>query len=213
MIGAPWMDDSLAANGRSVQENFTAWFGDSKVFDSQSQPMTVYHGSRSDFSQFKGKDGFNFFAETTKGAAIYGSGSSGCIYPVFLRIERPFDLRDIDFGDEFTKSQAAKLLKIDKDLLAKLQFSGKGHLWEFINHEVRKSILLRHDGIVSNEDNNEIFVPMYPNQIKAAIGNCGLYLKNSDCLTDHHAHESLTKAIKAKSAIEKVALKVKATRP
>lgn len=53
-MNAPWTDDRLAANGRPVQENFSAWFGASKVVDAQGFPLRVFHGTTSLFDAFDG---------------------------------------------------------------------------------------------------------------------------------------------------------------
>lgn len=51
---SPWKDGRLAANGRPVQENFSAWFGASKVVDARGLPLRVFHGTTSLFDAFEG---------------------------------------------------------------------------------------------------------------------------------------------------------------
>jgi len=44
--------------------NFYKWFGDSKVVDNEGRPLVVYHGTNSEFNEFKNK----------KDVGLYGSG-------------------------------------------------------------------------------------------------------------------------------------------
>ena len=82
------------SNGRPIAQteeglrNFWRWFGDSKVVDADGRPMVVYHGTESDFSQFKkeyqragqyGGEGF-FFSESPAAAEVFG----GTVMPVYL---------------------------------------------------------------------------------------------------------------------------------
>lgn len=52
MTSMPWLDESPAANGVSVQENFNRWFGASTMVDKDSgTPLTLYHSTFSTFTQ------------------------------------------------------------------------------------------------------------------------------------------------------------------
>ena len=154
---------------------FAKWFGDSKVVDAAGKPLVVYHGTRSDFSVFSGKDGFNFFAETPEGASVYGNGTGASIYPVYLNITKPLDLGDVDLGDEYTKAKAAKILKVPEYLLPNPKFGKKGHLWEYFDKGSRGYLASLYDGIKANEDGNEVYVAFNPTQIKSATGNNGTF--------------------------------------
>ena len=162
------------------EDNFKRWFGNSQVVDAAGKPLVVYHGTSADINSFSGKDGFNFFAETPSGAQIYSSGKSPSIYPVFLSIQKPLHLGNVDFGDEVTPNKAAKILKTPLYMLAKPQFGKTGHLWEYLNKDTYRFLSSVYDGIISNEDGNEIYVTFKPNQIKSVTGNSGEYSASPD---------------------------------
>lgn len=92
---------------------FKAWFGKSKVVDSNGKPLVVYHGTKADFDTFNtGQPGYDstifgsyevkrsalFFAEdpglasefATQGEQPIGSN----VKPVFLAIKNPVDIRE-----------------------------------------------------------------------------------------------------------------------
>ena len=69
---------------------FKAWFGNSKVVDDAGKPLTTYHGTTHDFTSFN-KD-MNFTSPSAQYADRYTEGR-GMIYPLFTRMEHPFDTR------------------------------------------------------------------------------------------------------------------------
>lgn len=88
---------------------FRAWFGRSKVVDSQGQPLRCYHGTTQIFKRFSGDDApdrgglIAFFSTDPEFASNYaadnfvrpeGDPSPGAnVMPVYLKIENPFDFR------------------------------------------------------------------------------------------------------------------------
>lgn len=111
----PWKGVAVAKVGgeerlqRAQQETpeFKNWFGNSKVVDSEGKPLTVYHGTgHGDITEFQGKRNvaghFTLEPEFAADFALdpYESGSSGypswdpSIYPVYLKAEKIFDVRD-----------------------------------------------------------------------------------------------------------------------
>lgn len=95
--------DELAANGRTKAENFTEWFGDSGIVNSDGEPLLVWHGvsreskpemsivdgevyftpSFSEFSsEFKIEPGI-FFSPDKKTAEMYGTATG----PYYLKAE------------------------------------------------------------------------------------------------------------------------------
>ena len=66
--------------------NFMKWFGDSKVVDDKGNPLVVYHGTDRDFTIFSNQ--LQFFSTDIDFAKEYGDN----IIPVYLRIEKPFDV-------------------------------------------------------------------------------------------------------------------------
>lgn len=90
-----------------LNQNFWKWFGDSKVVDSQGNPLIVYHGSRSSFNKFK-IDPFKLSKNgNTEGVGLYFTADKNLarnygykIYEVYLRIEKPILGIDYEFTDD-----------------------------------------------------------------------------------------------------------------
>jgi uncharacterized protein YeaO (DUF488 family) len=96
-------------------EAFKAWFGDSKVVDSEGRPLVVYHGTDAEFSEFskskmrEGRIGKGFYFTSSKEEALqYGKN----VIPVYLKIDKLFNGRTMktdgegkNFGAEYTISE------------------------------------------------------------------------------------------------------------
>lgn len=67
-----------------LNDNFWKWFGDSKVVDKNGNPLVVYHGSHSEFSEF---DGVSYFTDDYMNADGYAGGEY--VYEVYLSIKNP----------------------------------------------------------------------------------------------------------------------------
>ena len=83
-------------------QNFTEWFGDSKVVDSEGNPLMVYHGTPADFSEFSltGQRlpslGYGYyFTPNPEIAGQYGDK----IMPVYLKSESLLDWQNLT-GDQ-----------------------------------------------------------------------------------------------------------------
>jgi hypothetical protein len=140
---------------------FKHWFGDSKVIDENGEPLIVYHGTGTEFSEFNtsntriGKIGIGaYFTPKIMKANLFSTiamskGQSPFTIPVFLSITNPLYI----------------------------------HSHDDIPHHVDKDYIMNqgYDGIILL-DGNEIYeiVAYNPNQIKSAIGNTGDYSKESD---------------------------------
>lgn len=109
-------------------DNFKNWFGNSKVVDNQVKPLIVYHGSSDSnpisifkLDQHVDRDSARkaglvsylgrvfYFSKNVKDASDFAlyerSGENASVYPVYLRIEKPFDT-----SVEFSHTDAKKLL-------------------------------------------------------------------------------------------------------
>ena len=71
-------------NEKHQQNNFWKWFGNSKVVDKNGDPLVVYHGSQSEFSEF---DGDSYFTDDYMNADGYAGGEY--VYEVYLSIKNP----------------------------------------------------------------------------------------------------------------------------
>ncbi len=83
---------------------FREWFGDSQVVDKSGDPLVVYHGTKGDFSEFRGgargngEEGAVFFSpDPTVGSlyagwtpeGVFDNPQDGSVMPVYLRITNP----------------------------------------------------------------------------------------------------------------------------
>lgn len=168
-------------------EAFKRWFGDSKVVDSDGNPLVFYHGTNADITAFDeskfatatdggiyGK-GF-YFARNPDLAELYALqtsayyGEAPNIIPVFLSIKNPFYAG----GGSDALSVMYKIAgKRPKNMSGE-----EGIAWA---EKLRKGLIeLGYDGVFETDPSspasyaNEI-VAFYPNQIKSAIGNVGTF--------------------------------------
>lgn len=83
------------------EENLRAWFGNSKVVDTNGAPMIVYHGTSNDFSTFKNlyRD-FGIHFGNREAANEFAKYSGARVIPVYLKITNPFTMPDIFGPDE-----------------------------------------------------------------------------------------------------------------
>ncbi|MFP0402600.1 hypothetical protein [Acinetobacter baumannii] len=111
--------DEIDTNGKTFNQSvidqtkteaFKNWFGDSKVVDSEGNPLVVFHGTKSEFSIFDlkkagksdaGVVGKAFYftpyknqAENFAESPHYGSGKQPNTLPVYLSLKNPAIIQD-----------------------------------------------------------------------------------------------------------------------
>lgn len=120
--------EQAGASVNTDTPEFKAWFGDSKVVDKNGKPLVMYHGSQSldAIDEFKVPSADDFrssavwFSPSKATASGYGRrGFSGSptarpvgkykkhVLPVYLRMERPLDLRDNAVRNRWRKEREA----------------------------------------------------------------------------------------------------------
>jgi hypothetical protein len=153
---------------------FKKWFGDSKVVDENGEPLVVYHGTASDFSEFaeeklgvntrdeEGELGFFFTAKpflsdsyaqiASKGGwSKKTEGGAPVVYPVYLSIKNP---KRYDTASSFYRDAE--------------KFKGRLNEW-------RKELEQQgFDGVIVRGDFEEV-IAFRPTQVKSATGNIGTY--------------------------------------
>jgi hypothetical protein len=189
---APWNDDTEAANGHPVRENFAAWFGSSRVRNASGQPMVVYHGTypwEHDGRSLGDVTAFDRMASVKivrrkpsidtvgtwfstgageEGAAKYGNA----IYPVYLSIAAPYETT-------FTRMLSrARLLHNGKDDGRMIGAGEVEALRAWLKATGRDGIRIVHDENSGSDKfrHHDAWIALEPEQIKSAIGNSGLYL-------------------------------------
>jgi len=173
-------------------EKFKKWFGNSKVVDSNGNPLIVYHGTLEEIGVFdKSSDftsGFGFFTELPQQAGNFIRNpdeiqrdwdSDGVkkiaapqIIPVYLSIQNPFDFKNKDHYEKLLASGYAHNVDL-------------GNSWELAEYsEIMKSFGF--DGAKLYETTSKIsstpitqWVPFRQTQIKSAYGNNGNFDSNN----------------------------------
>lgn len=186
----PWLDETLAANGAAIRDNFSAWFDSSKVVDSRGRPLVVYHGTAhgegfeaggfsydakgindygdADIGFFFGSAGVaNNFAEEGDGAAVL---------PVYLSLQRPLEVSGSKFVSMLDDFKFADWKRFKKKAIA------DGCDGIIVRTDELASRSIYHHQFLSDN-----YVAFHPEQIKSAVGNAGLYLPSSPSLTDLEA--------------------------
>ena len=144
----------------------------SKVVDENGEPLVVYHGTESDFFEFKhGKavgsgDKFGYLGEAFYAtndedvAQTYGDR----VIPIFLNLKNPYVVNDPAFTSPHSAGSFAKSLNVSTDKVSDL-LKSQGY-----------------DGVIAkDEDMDYIEYAAYKsNQIKSAEDNIGTYSENPD---------------------------------
>ena len=183
-----------------LNDNFWQWFGNSKVRNTDGSPLKVYHGTRKDFSEFKGE--LMYFSATPEYASEFSSspeldkgGISPAVLPVYLKITNPLDLRELEtnvHGDEeFLGVLFDKEVDVGED---DIRFETDRFLpaWSWIieNYQTLVPAIKAsgYDGIIMYESHNTrgsslrdlVYVVFDANQIKSATGNNGEFSSAPD---------------------------------
>jgi hypothetical protein len=183
-----WMK---APNGQSTNLNerqwlqvrtpeFKAWFGNwendqgnsSKILDDNGEPLVVYHGTQSDFSEFDlGKVGTGtdsgvygkgfYFTSDPKLASVYTKNySGGNVIPVFLNMQNPAAKAQVDFTDPDIRENL-KQSGYDGVIVKPPQLPAEFQNVELFGRKAKQA--------------SDEYVVYDPNQIKSAIANIGLF--------------------------------------
>ena len=151
--------------------NFRAWFGNSKIVDTNGQPLRLYHGTNADFTSFesgrnkvKNETGI-FFSPNPAVASMYSgydeifpADQIGTVMPVYLKIENPLI---VDFkGNKHGRS-------------------------EIINQAIASG----HDGVILRNHYDaggvqDQYVVFHPNQIKSVFNQGDWSSNNSNIMED-----------------------------
>jgi len=154
----------------NLNENFYKWFGDSKIVDTNNQPMIMYHRSRCKelFNEFRlenvDKNPYNvdygiFFVN-----AHYCNHISyiadGLEYYVFLKMLNPFYIFDFKNQPYDMLGQTLIFIDISKSYCEDLKTKG-------------------YDGIIIKSNHYDQYVAFEPNQIKSVDNNGDYKLVNN----------------------------------
>lgn len=209
----PWNDETLAANGRTVAENFSIWFGKSFVATRNGKPQVVYHGTGSDIEAFDteqigssyraDKRGF-FFVSDPQLANYYAQTDSignprrcgGNVIPAYVSLKKPLVV-----DKPFLAAEGKGPIGVDEDVVS---------FWDNYQRLILDWVDERHsDGVIlvddaqlrAGQEPTKLVVAFSAEQVKSAVGNCGLFKKGSASLTDHDALHQALRARRARDAV------------
>ena len=146
----------------NFNENFFKWFGDSKIVDTNNQPMIMYHRSRCKelFNEFRlenvEKNPYNvdygiFFVNSHYSSHI-SYIADGLEYYVFLKMINPFYIFDFDNQPYDMLGQTLVFIDVSKSYCEDLKSKG-------------------YDGIIIKSNHYDQYVAFEPNQIKSVDNN------------------------------------------
>lgn len=163
------------SRAQTATKAFKDWFGGSKVLDDNGEPLVVYHGTNSDFTEFsklfagdntsaQARDGFFFTPDATEAGRYTGTGG-GRIMPVYLSMRKPLDLPYSEHGIN-------NIIESDGDIAAYLKRSQS-----FLSRLQGKDGLIVRD--IGGMKGQNLYVAFEPEQIKSATGNRGTFDPNN----------------------------------
>jgi hypothetical protein len=159
-----------------INDNFWKWFGNSKTIDDHENPIVFYHGSNVSrrFSKFK-NDTPIWFTKHEQYANAFIS-DSGKTFSVFLKIENPLYVGEIDGIANKAKIQyLSELTNIHVDILNEILKESNGvNVFRITNSNRFKKLVeeMGYDGLEAKEGGGlTTFAALNPNQIKSIKNN------------------------------------------
>lgn len=228
-VNPPWERSEIAANGNPVQDNFNDWFESSCIVNDLGRPQMVFHGTRETFDEFQPgryQEGYFFshnpdyaFERAIDDADMPGENAES-LMPVYLSMKSPLDIR---LGLSSTDKEKLVEAGVTESQLDWIEDKDSEHymvLFKDVAGDKFVKSLQRagFDGMIFNEisggdDPLFAYAVFSPTQIKSAISNSGLYLKDSYSLTDRDASLALKKSAKALSFLSHASPKTLEMRP
>lgn len=228
----PWVDDEVTVNGRFVRDNFASWFSAHGIKASDGQPLVVFRGDKAPPDEFGGNDRREhglFFAEEYERAACYGT-----VRAYVLKAENILDFRDPyghwfrgGVGKEIIEDIFAEHYEGDhnnetgepydvSDVINGIEgghlwmMDGTGgwhmHAWRQLQHLVEAHGF---DGLVVPDGGEGRglgidWIVFGPDQVKCVSDHAGLFLSDSNSVTDHCAAAEMERdrALRAERAMQ-----------
>lgn len=160
----------------NINDNFWKWFGNSKMKDSYGNPTIFYHGSNVNKRFSKFNDTNPIWFTKYEGYAKAFISDSGKVFTVFLKIENPLYVGEIDGIANDKKIQyLSELTNIDVDILKDILKESNGvNMFKITNNERFKKIVegMGYDGLEAKEGGGlTTYAVFNANQIKSTKNN------------------------------------------
>ena len=166
-----------------LNDNFWKWFGKSKMIEND-EPIIFYHGSNANrmFSTFN--DDTPIWFTKYEGYANAFISNNGKIFRVYLKLENPLYIGDIDsITNVKTLSKLSELTTIDIDILKDILRESNGvNIFKITNSIRFKNLVedMGFDGLESREGGLSTYAVFNPNQIKSIKNNGDYSLLNNN---------------------------------
>jgi hypothetical protein len=166
--------------GKYNTPEFKKWFGNSKVVDEGGKPLTVYHGTISDFDEFKAAD-FGSGAKSRTGGGNYYAGRD-----TFFFTDKPVVANDYARNVNGDASGGGNVIPANLSLKNPLVIDDvEGRNWSYYVDDIENARQKGHDGVILKNINDPfthrtdgikstIYAVFEPEKIKS-IHNKGKY--------------------------------------
>ena len=197
--------------GEAIQHNvtqtpgFRAWFAGSKAVDRHGQPLKLYHGTPHGgfacFSSKKWRGIAGYFHTDPEFASIcadphfyhhkddpHKGGPS--IYPVYLSLKNPINLRHIEGDQDLSAEEFLKLARLDPKHANAIRGMVDQPVWSYLATP-RVIELLKENGFdgVMYTEQGDAFIAFYPEQVKSAF-NRGSFDSTNPNISETALHET-----------------------
>lgn len=233
----PWENEELAANGRSIKENFLRWFDHSKAVNAEGSPLMLYHGTNQSFDAFSPEQLGNntracsatmfYFTDNAQEAGEYSELAGRQMIADLNEHEKKVEklLQQIAKAEKKGNwDEAERLTSVLEDFeIGAIRAENSGQHIISVYLSMQRPKILQIDGMASTgqiaiaiedakrtdcdglilsgiEDcpvgaiRSNHYLVFHAQQIKSSIGNSGLYLTDSDSLTDLEANKKMLAA-------------------
>lgn len=182
--GILYGDETIAFDPSNIKveqtPSFRKWFGNSKVVDEGGKPLTVYHGTISDFDEFKAAD-FGSGAKSRTGGGNYYAGRD-----TFFFTDKPVVANDYARNVNGDASGGGNVIPANLSLKNPLVIDDvEGRNWSYYVDDIENARQKGHDGVILKNINDPfthrtdgikstIYAVFEPEKIKS-IHNRGTY--------------------------------------
>lgn len=177
---------------------FASWFGDSQVKNASGEPLLVYHGTNSRFTEFESDGKPIWFSPSVMYSRSYANKTSTLdnvlpsgkvfggaierVIPTYIKAENPADFGDTSALFEDVVSNLAQKLGIDEALLWDVwnETGQNKELFKTVHSSEMVELLKQHgyDSIKADEFGTPTWAVFESNQAKSAVANRGSFSIN-----------------------------------
>lgn len=195
------VDEIVRNRAKTETDSFKSWFNESKAVNQNGEPLLVFHGTESRFTQFKNDSGALWFSRNPMYAKAYSipskltdklspsgkvyGGSNDRVIPAYIRAEKPADFGNTDLMFKDVVSDISHNLGISETELLKVwkQTGQKDELYKVVHSPEMVNLLKQYgyDSIKATESGTPTWGVFESNQAKSAVANKGSFdIKKAD---------------------------------